>query len=76
MASRFILRLAFFIDAERPQGVWGTIQKCACGYPNAVLAKHTYPKMVAIKPGSHINSYKFQSESVLVHFPKRVTQTP
>lgn len=24
----------------------------------------------------NMNSYKFQRESVLVHFPKRVTQTP
>ena len=25
-------------------GVWGTPQKCVCGYPNAMLAKRTYPK--------------------------------
>ena len=23
-------------------GVWGTPQKCVCGYPNAMLAKHVY----------------------------------
>ena len=22
------------------EGVWGTPQKCVCGYPNAMLAKH------------------------------------
>ena len=25
-------------------GVWGTPQKCVCGYPNAMLAKHVCPK--------------------------------
>ena len=25
------------------EGVWGTPQKCVCGYPNAMLAKHGYP---------------------------------
>ena len=25
-------------------GVWGTPQKCVCGYPNAMLAKHVYPQ--------------------------------
>ena len=24
-------------------GVWGTPQKCACGWPHAMLAKHGYP---------------------------------
>ena len=23
-------------------GVWGTPQKCVCGYPNAMLAKHVH----------------------------------
>ena len=46
------------------EGVWGTPQKCVCGYPNAMLAKHIYPKTIAIKPDSHTYSYKFQSESV------------
>ena len=27
-------------------GVWGTPQKCVCGYPNAMLAKHVYPQNV------------------------------
>ena len=26
------------------EGVWGTPQKCGCGYPNAMLAKHVYPQ--------------------------------
>ena len=26
------------------EGVWGTPQKCVCGYPNAMLAKHVYPQ--------------------------------
>ena len=25
-------------------GVWGTPQKCACGWPHAMLAKHVYPQ--------------------------------
>ena len=50
--------------ARTVPGVWGTPQKCVCGYPNAMLAKHIYPKTIAIKPDSHTYSYKFQSESV------------
>ena len=47
------------------EGVWGTPQKCVCGYPNAMLAKRTYPKKGGtIKPDTHINSYMLQSESV------------
>ena len=29
--------------ARTVPGVWGTPQKCVCGYPNAMLAKHTCP---------------------------------
>ena len=36
----FYSAACLFIDAERPQGVWGTPQKCACGWPHAMLAKH------------------------------------
>ena len=25
---------------KNSEGVWGTPQKCVCGYPNAMLAKH------------------------------------
>ena len=45
-------------------GVWGTPQKCVCGYPNAMLAKHVYPKTMTNKPGTRTNSYMLQSESV------------
>ena len=27
---------------KNSEGVWGTPQKCVCGYPNAMLAKHVY----------------------------------
>ena len=26
------------------EGLWGTPQKCACGWPHAMLAKHVYPQ--------------------------------
>ena len=32
------------------EGVWGTPQKCVCGYPNAMLAKHVYPKTMTNNP--------------------------
>ncbi len=37
------------------------------------FAKHIYPKTIAIKPDSHTYSYKFQSESLLIH-PKILTR--
>ena len=36
-------------------GVWGTPQKCVCGYPNAMLAKHVYPKTMTNKPDTRTN---------------------
>ena len=48
-------------------GVWGTPQKCVCGYPNAMLAKHVYPKTMTNKPGTRTNLYMLQSESLLIH---------
>ena len=39
------------------EGVWGTPQKCVCGYPNAMLAKHVYPKTMTNKPDTRTNSY-------------------
>ena len=42
-------------------GVWGTPQKCACGWPHAMLAKHVCPKTMALKTQ---HQYKF------VHFPE------
>ena len=39
------------------EGVWGTPQKCVCGYPNAMLAKHVYPKAMTNKPDTRTNSY-------------------
>ena len=38
-------------------GGWGTPQKCVCGYPNAMLAKHVYPKTMTNKPDTRTNSY-------------------
>ena len=32
------------VTARNVPGVWGTPQKCVCGYPNAMLAKHVYPQ--------------------------------
>lgn len=56
------------------EGVWGTPQKCVCGYPNAMLAKHVstqnddkqtrYP---------HKFVYALKSESLLIH-PKILTR--
>ena len=45
-------------------GVWGTPQKCVCGYPNAMLAKHIYHQRGVTKSDTHTNSYMLQSESV------------
>ena len=66
-------------------GVWGTPQKCVCGYPNAMLAKHVYPpqkndstqprcpyKFVypqSESPVIHPKILTRKSESVLIHFP-------
>ena len=43
--------------ARTVPGVWGTPQKCVCGYPNAMLAKHVYPKTMTNKPDTRTNSY-------------------
>ena len=44
--------------ARTVPGVWGTPQKCVCGYPNAMLAKHVYPpKTIAPNPDAHTNLY-------------------
>ena len=61
----FYSAACLFIDAERPQGVWGTPQKCVCGYPNAMLAKHVYPKTMTNKPDGHTNPYIPQGESTI-----------
>ena len=37
-------------------GVWGTPQKCVCGYPNAMLAKHILSQGVSNQTG---HPYKF-----------------
>ena len=67
------------------EGVWGTPQKCVCGYPNAMLAKHVYLQnddkqtryphkfVYALKSESlliHPKILTRKSESVLIHFPK------
>ena len=47
------------------EGVWGTPQKCVCGYPNAMLAKHVPAQSGGvIKADTHTNSHILQSESV------------
>ena len=56
------------------EGVWGTPQKCVCGYPNAMLAKHICHQ----NGGNQIRpQYKFvyalKSESLLIH-PKILTR--
>ena len=38
------------------EGVWGTPQKCVCGYPNAMLAKHILSQGVSNQTG---HQYKF-----------------
>ena len=56
------------------EGVWGTPQKCVCGYPNAMLAKHV-PAQSGDNQTRH--PYKFvyalKSESLLIH-PKILTR--
>ena len=37
---RDILKTASQASRKNSAGVWGTPQKCVCGYPNAMLAKH------------------------------------
>lgn len=55
-------------------GVWGTPQKCACGWPHAMLAKHVPAQSgEGIKADTHTNSYMLQSESLLIH-PKILTR--
>ena len=54
-------------------GVWGTPQKCVCGYPNAMLAKHVPAQSGVIKADPHTNSYMLQSESTVIH-PKILTR--
>ena len=36
-------------------GVWGTPQKCVCGYPNAMLAKH-----VPAQSGGNQSGYAYK----------------
>ena len=59
---------------KNSEGVWGTPQKCVCGYPNAMLAKHV-PVQSEDNQGGY--TYKFvyalKSESLLIH-PKILTR--
>ena len=41
--------------ARTVPGVWGTPQKCVCGYPNAMLAKH-----VPAQSGSNQSGYAYK----------------
>ena len=54
--------LRHYRHARTVPGVWGTPQKCVCGYPNAMLAKHVYPKTMTNKLDAHTNPYIPQSE--------------
>ena len=66
--------LRHYRHTRAARGVWGTPQKCVCGYPNAMLAKHVstqnddkqtrYP---------HKFVYALKSESLLIH-PKILTR--
>ena len=40
--------LRHYRHARTVPGVWGTPQKCACGWPHAMLAKHVCLKMMVI----------------------------
>ena len=42
--------LRHYRHARMLPGVWGTPQKCACGWPHAMLAKHVYPKRWQTNP--------------------------
>ena len=48
--------LRHYRHARTVPGVWGTPQKCVCGYPNAMLAKHIYPQNEGNQTG---HPYKF-----------------
>ena len=55
-------------------GVWGTPQKCACGWPHAMLAKHVYPQNDDKQTRyPHKFVYALKSESLLIH-PKILTR--
>ena len=55
-------------------GVWGSPQKCVCGYPNAMLAKHVYPQNDDKQTRyPHKFVYALKSESLLIH-PKILTR--
>ena len=48
--------LRHYRHARTVPGVWGTPQKCVCGYPNAMLAKHILSQGVSNQTG---HPYKF-----------------
>ena len=77
--------------ARTVPGSGGHPQKCVCGYPNAMLAKHVYPQnddkqtryphkfVYALKSESlliHPKILTRKSESVLIHFPKCCYYSP
>ncbi len=53
------------------EGVWGTPQKCVCGYPNAMLAKHVPAQSggeskrmrIQIRICSRVNQFRFIQKS-------------
>ena len=48
--------LRHYRHTRAAEGVWGTPQKCVCGYPNAMLAKHILSQGVSNQTG---HQYKF-----------------
>ena len=46
---------ASLLSRKNSAGVWGTPQKCVCGYPNAMLAKH-----VPAQSGSNQSGYAYK----------------
>ena len=56
------------------EGVWGTPQKCVCGYPNDMLSKHICHQNCGnqIRPQFKF-VYALKSESLLIH-PKILTR--
>ena len=65
--------LHHYRHARTVPGVWGTPQKCVCGYPNAMLAKHVPAQSggeskrmrIQIRICSRVNQFRFIQKSWL-----------
>ena len=89
MAREYILIIVITVTESR-KGVWGFPGNAFVDIQTLCLRNMFQPKAGVIKADTHTNSYMLQSESVwihpkiltrksesvLIHFPKRVTQTP